>query len=219
MHTDISEKKKAVESLKESLKEKEVLLKEIHHRVKNNLQIVSSLLNIQSSVIADKNVVKYLMNLQSRVMSMSLIHENIYQSENLSDVNIREYISMLKNNLLQSYLEEGKDIKISTEIDEISIDISRAIPLGLIVAELITNSLKHAFPTAKEGIVMVELKKIEKSIILMVSDNGNGISKDLNIENFGTLGLKLIRMLVEQLNAHMEIKLENGVKTKIVFEI
>lgn len=218
VHSDVSERKKAEESVNESLKEKEILLKEIHHRVKNNLQVVSSLLNIQASNIPDKNVVKHLKDLQNKIMSMSLIHENIYQSEKLSDVNIQEYIIMLKDNLLQSYIEDGRSVIISTDIDDIILGIERATPLGLIVAELVSNSLKHAFSNSDGGNVMVDIKKINNSIVLTVSDDGKGFPEDMDFEKNGSLGLKLVSMLVHQLGATIETKSEEGVETRIVFE-
>ena len=218
VHSDISERKRAEESVNESLKEKEILLKEIHHRVKNNLQVVSSLLNIQANNISDENVVKHLKDLQSKVMSMSLIHENIYQSETLSDVNIRKYIIMLKDNLLQSYIQNGRSIKISTDIDDIILGIERATPLGLIIAELISNSLKHAFVNSDGGNVMVDFKRANNSLVLTVSDDGKGFPDKKDIEKNGSLGLKLVSMLVHQLGATIETKSEEGVETKIIFK-
>ena len=205
--------------IKESLKEKEVLLKEIHHRVKNNLQLISSLLNLQANSIDDEETIKLLMDSKNRIMSMSMIHEIIYQSENLSDVNIPEYLKMLAENLMQSYVVDRDKIYLETKIENITLDINRAIPLGLIITELLTNSIQHAFGTTEKGKINLELRARRKNIELIIRDNGCGIPIEYSEGTLESLGLKLVHTLIAQLQAKLKINRENGTEYKISFKL
>lgn len=205
--------------IKESLEEKEVLLKEIHHRVKNNLQLVSSLLNLQANSIDDEETIKQLMDSKNRIMSMSLIHENIYQSENLSDVNIPKYLKMLAENLMQSYVVDRDKILLETKIEDITLDINRAIPLGLIITELVTNSIQHAFGKSENGKINIKLHAKRKNIELIVRDNGSGISKEYSDGTNESLGLKLVHTLIAQLQANLKINRKDGTEYKITFKM
>jgi two-component sensor histidine kinase len=200
--------------VKSSLIEKEVLLKEIHHRVKNNLQIISSLLNLQAEHITDPNARdKYLESI-GRIKSMAIIHELLYRSKNLSTIRIGDYLSELISFISQTY-NISKDIKVELKMDmrNDSIDLSKAIPCGIIINELLSNALKYAFPKNKKGKVIVELSNIsdrKHKCQLKVSDNGVGISKKVNLDNPDSLGLQLIHSLVEQLEGEMKIAVRNG---------
>ena len=200
--------------IKESLYEKEVMLKEIHHRVKNNLQIISSLLELQSMQIKEDETKYIFMDSQSRVKSMALVHEKIYQSEDLSSINYREYIDQLAEYLFTSY--NLPHVNYSIDSEEIQLPIDAAIPAGIIINELISNSLKHAFPSGKKGTVSVELKNSGNHVKLAVMDNGIGFKKDIDLSKSKSLGLELVYALIQQLNAKVEIETKNGTKFTIM---
>ncbi|MCH8927231.1 MAG: PAS domain-containing protein [Candidatus Marinimicrobia bacterium] len=204
-------------NLKKSLEEKELLLKEIHHRVKNNLQIISSLLNLQANAIKDKNIVKNLMDMRSRVQSMSLIHENIYRSDDLSKVDVNNYVAMLTENLIQTYSEEGKSIKIRSKVGDITLDIDKAIPLGLIITELVTNAMQHAFIEKKSGIIDINLSEFNNTLEMIISDNGDGLTEGTGINEKGNLGFMLVKTLSDQLDADLDVKVSNGTKYTMSF--
>ncbi len=200
-----------------SLKEKEQLLKEIHHRVKNNMQIISSLLNLQSDNTVDENILNLLRESRNRINSMALVHEMLYKSNDLSKIGLKVYIESLSVSIYQSYVMPQSDIEIIYDIeDEIYFDIDKMIPLGLILNEIISNSLKHAFPY-KKGIINISLKPEKNKYTLVVSDNGIGFKNDFNIETDSQLGIQLIYMLSEQLGGKLKIEMENGVAYHIVF--
>lgn len=194
--------------------EKEFLLKEIHHRVKNNLGIVTSLLELQSEQTVDPNVIDAMQATQNRVYSMSMIHQRLYQGKNLAAINMNEYFINLGGHVINSYGAE-KRIEFDCDIDPIDLDIDTAIPLGLIVNELITNALKYAFPDHRKGIIKISLKrKINNILELEVIDNGIGLDEDEVIESgFGT---QLIKLLIQQLDGKMEYKSKEG--TSVFFE-
>jgi|GEM_PF-3419820 len=195
---DITERKRSEEILKASLQEKEVLLKEIHHRVKNNLQIVSSLLRLQSRKIQDKETADAFRDSQNRIKSMALVHETLYRSEDLSKVYLNEYINKLTIDLIRSF-ESGKKVKFYPELEEVFLSIDKAIPFGLILNELITNCLKHAFPAERQGEIYVGLNSDGHSLTLTVRDNGIGMPEDIDLNNLSSLGLILVQSLVKQL--------------------
>jgi len=176
---DITQRKKVELKIKESLEEKEVLLQEIHHRVKNNLQIISSLLNLQTHYVEGEETINVLKDSQNRVKTMAIVHEKLYQSPNLKDINFKEYIEDLISVLFYSYGIESKNIKTLINLEDLKIDIDTAIPCGLIINELVTNSLKYAFPDGK-GILKVELTSKSDNIKLRVADNGVGLSSGMN---------------------------------------
>lgn len=199
----------------DSLREKEVMLKEIHHRVKNNLQIISSLLELQSYQITDPETKVVFSESQNRVRTMALVHEKIYQSSDLSSINYREYIEQLIAYLSDAYHNPNVIHKIDAE--DIRMSIDHAIPCGIIINELVSNSLKHAFPDQRVGRILISLKQKENTVVLRVSDNGIGLPPDFEIGNTKSLGLELVNALVHQLNAKMEIQLEEGTSFEIVF--
>lgn len=216
--TDITDRKKAEEMLKASLLEKEVLLKEIHHRVKNNLQVVSSLLSLQSGYVMDYQAREGFKESQNRIRSMALVHEKLYKSEDLSRINFSEYIESIANHLRRSYAMNCRSVKLNLDVDDVSLDIDSAIPCGLIVNELISNCLKHAFPHGKEGDVFLSLHSINGEIDLVVRDNGVGLPRDMDLRKTKSLGITLVSTLVKQLKGTLEMRSESGTEFKIKFK-
>jgi len=217
----VREKTLEIESennLKESLKEKEILLKEVHHRVKNNLQIINSILNLQSSYIEDEKTLEIINESQNRIRSMSFIHESLYQTSNFSSINFKEYIENLLSNLVYSY-QVGTKIKIRKDIENIDLTLDQAIPCGLILNELITNSLKYAYGINEEGEVYISIKKIESKIEIIIQDFGVGLPKNFNIEATDSLGLSLVHTLTEQIDGELTVKSDGGTKILIIFEM
>jgi len=197
--------------------EKEWLLKEIHHRVKNNLQMVMSLLKVQSHHLKDPAVISAIKESQNRIHSMSLIHKKLYQSENVMSVNMSVYIQELVE-YFQSTFDMGRGIQFSLDLEAIELDTSQAVPLGLILNEAITNSIKHAFVNKESGLISLSFKNIDGNYLKMsVKDNGIGISADLNDFDFNSLGMKLIRGFSNDLDAKLVIKNENGLLIDIEF--
>jgi len=215
---NITEKKENNKEILNSLREKEVLLKEVHHRVKNNLQVVSSILNLQTSHITDEKILSVLDESQNRIKSMSLIHENLYQTNDFASVNFSEYIKNLIKNLIHSY--QVYDIKINFLFDfkDIKLDLDHAIPCGLIVNEIVSNTLKYAFAGRTEGTIFLSIKKEKHTFYLEIGDDGIGLPKDIDIENTETLGLQLVCSLVEQINGTLKLKDEKGTRYLIIFE-
>jgi two-component sensor histidine kinase len=207
--TDVTERHEAEEKLFKSLQEKEILLKEVHHRVKNNLYVISGLLNLQSSYIEDEAVKNLFEDSQNRIQSMAVIHELLYQSDDLSEINFAEYINRLVSNLFLSYNHYHTGIKPVTHLQECYLSIETAIPAGLLINELVTNAFKHAFPQ-REGEVTINLTTKEKEPIkLEVRDNGIGLPANLDWEKNNSLGLRLVRLLSQQLDAEIEVNANN----------
>jgi len=215
--SDITERKQSEEKLLRSLQEKEVLIKEIHHRVKNNMQVVSSLLQLQSRYITDPETLDLFRKSQSRVRSMSLIHEKLYRSEDLAHINFQDYIRKLSHYLMIFYSVDMIKIRVEYDIDDILLDINQAIPLGLITNELLSNCLKYAFSGRQEGLVTITLKKKDNIIKLSIVDNGVGIPDDFDLEGSDTLGLQLVRSLTEQLHGEFNYSNEDGTNFKLQF--
>lgn len=215
---DITEHKRAEDEILRSLKEKELLLREIHHRVKNNLQIISTLLTLQSSQSKKINVNDLYKESQNRIQSIALIHENLYHSEDLAHINFKAYVKGLVSDLFDSYGVDSSKIKLNLNIENVTLGIETAIPCGLIINELVSNSLKHGFKGVKTGQVNVELQKInEGKYALLVSDTGTPFSNDLNLSSSDTLGLELIKNLVKQLDANLTFNKDNK-EFKIIFK-
>lgn len=215
---EIAERKQAEEQIKTSLKEKEVLLKEIHHRVKNNLQVISSLLYLQSKQIDDRKILGMFQESQHRVRSMALVHERLYQTEDLSSVDFGEYIRQLTSYLFRSYGATSNLIRLNVNVSHVSLDIDTAIPCGLIVNELVSNSLKHAFPRGQPGEILIELDvNQEGQHMLMIGDNGIGLPDKLDFRNTRSLGLQLVNTLVNQLEGDIKVERENGTRFEITF--
>ncbi len=216
--TDITEQKEGEEQLKASLKEKEVLLREIHHRVKNNLQIIFSLLNLQSGYIRDSHALDMFRECQNRVRSMALIHEVLYQAKDLARVNFAEYIKNLSVNLFRSYGVSSKAIDLNISVRDVMLEIDTAIPCGLIINELVSNSLKYAFPGGKVGSITIDMHpEDEDQLVLIVSDNGVGLPEGLDFRHTETLGLQLVNTLTDQLKGHIEVQGIHGTEFKISF--
>ena len=214
---DITERKEAETHLIRAINEKEMLLREIHHRVKNNMQIISSFLSLQSSQVFDKRDAGLFINVQDRVNSMGLIHDNLYQSEDLSSIQFKEYIRTLISQLFSTYSELSNNIKLITDIFDVTFNMETAIPLGLIISEIVTNSLKHAFPNSK-GKISISLHIKGEETELIIKDNGVGVPKDFDIQNPKKLGLQLLNTLVEQLEGTIELVQNKGTTFKITFK-
>jgi two-component sensor histidine kinase len=223
MVTDIKEKQfnsllEVEEKIRASLKEKEVLLKEIHHRVKNNLQIVSSLLYMQAARTEHPEAVSALKESRARIKSMSLIHERLYQSPNLASVDMGEYTRNLVSDLQHFYRTEESSVRLTVKIDDIHLGITEAIPCGLIINELVSNALKHAFPNRGEGEITIQLQKRDTNrTMLTVSDSGTGFPEDLDPRNSPSLGLTIVNSLVQQLNGAIELDRRGGTTFTITF--
>ncbi len=217
---EISERQKAQLEAESSLRERELLLSEIHHRVKNNMQIVSSLLRIQSRRSDDPITKGILDDSRNRVSAMALIHETLYKPANLSSVSLREYINELTLNLFDSYGVEPERISLVTDVESISLNIETATPCGLVINELVTNCLKYAFPDKRPGVITLSLKRNEndKSYLLSVADNGVGLPEGLDIRETRSLGLQLVINLSEnQLQGKVEVQRGNGVAFLVTF--
>jgi PAS domain S-box-containing protein len=217
---DITMGKEANEQIKASLREKDILLQEIHHRVKNNMQIISSLLKLQSKYIKEKKYRVLFEESQNMIRSMSLIHEKLYNSRDISRIDFKEYIYDLVNSLFRSYDVNGYVIRSRINIENVSPGMDMAIPCGLIINELVTNSLKYAFPDGRKGEINIAFSQNNSNIYeLFVGDNGVGISEDMDIKNTDSLGLRLVTMLViDQLEGEIDLKRNNGTKFSIKFK-
>ncbi|UTB32845.1 MAG: response regulator [Methanobacterium sp. ERen5] len=203
--TDITKRKIDEEKILNSLKEKELLLREIHHRVKNNLQIISTLLTLQSSQNNNINVDDLYRESQNRIQSISLIHENLYHSKDLANIDFEIYAKGLITDLFDSYGMDSQKVRLNLDIEDITMGIETAIPCGLIINELVSNSLKHGFSDFKTGEVNVKLHRIQDGkFSLVISDTGNPFPEDINLVNNETLGLELIKNLVNQLDAQLK---------------
>ncbi len=214
---DLTEIKKAQSELEKAVKEKDLLLKEIHHRVKNNLMIISSLLSLQARYLKDKEAFEIFKESENRARSMALIQERLYRSSNLKEIDMMEYLQALARGIFNSYARPGVEFKF--DIDKIKMDIELAIPVGLIVNELITNSFKHAFPDGSGGEVNLKLKSLDDKIFLEVSDNGIGFPEDLDWQNTESLGLQLVKSLADQINAKVQMISDNGTTFKLTIPV
>lgn len=199
----------------EALHEKEVLMQEIHHRVKNNLQVVSSLLSIQSRHLTDNQALEAIKEGQNRVKTMGLIHQNLYQENDFRGVNMKNYVSKLIKNLFNSYNVEPEKIQLKTEIKELNLDIDTVVPLGLIINELVTNALKYAFPDDKKGIIWVKTNLENERFILQVYDDGVGVPEGFSLEKANSMGYQLIQNFVNKLSAQLSVLNKNGTFVEI----
>lgn len=219
---DITDQKRTEEKMKKSLKEKDVLLKEIHHRVKNNLQVISSLINLQSRYINDPNSLVMFQETCNRVRSMALVHEELYRSKDFTKVNFAEYINGLVSRLISSYTVDLKKIKLETDVKDVSLGIDAAVPCGLIINELVSNAIKYAFPPSWKGRAKIKIilrKNGNKIYELIIKDNGIGFSKDIDIRNTKSLGLRLVTILAEdQLEGSITLGRQQGTKFQIQFK-
>ena len=218
---DITDREKAEVQIKKSLKEKEVLLREIHHRVKNNLQVIISLLKLQADAVKDKQVIGALMNSQMRVQAMSSVHETLYSTESLASIDFETYISKLARTIFQTYGVGSGHVELKIEAEDIKFGIDQATPLGLLINELISNSLKHGFPEDRKGAVTIRLKKTdEDEIELVVGDSGIGLPEDFDWRNTDSVGFKLVTILAEgQLDGNIDLDRDGGTHFTVRFKI
>ncbi|MEI7013002.1 sensor histidine kinase [Leptospira licerasiae] len=206
---DVTERNSMTRTLERSLKEKEAMLQEIHHRVKNNLQVVSSLLGLQYENTDDPNLKRILQECENRVKSMGFVHAELYRSENFAAVDLENYFTTVSSNLIRAYGGLPR-IQLQLDLSSLEVSIEKAIPLGLILNELLTNSLKYAFPKDRAGKIQVCIYKEEQNIVFSYSDDGVGFRKE-NLNGSGTIGIQLIEILSSQLKANSEFTSENGV--------
>ena len=216
---DITERKKAEDRLQESLQEKEVLLREIHHRVKNNMQVISSLLNLQSRQIKDPFVLEMFKESQRRIRSMALIHERLYQSSDFSRIEFSQYLRNLATHLFHSYQVDASRVYLKIEAEEVHLNINTAIPCGLIVNELVSNALKHGFPEGRSGELGIDLRRAEgDAYVLRVKDDGVGFPEELDFRKTETLGLQIVNTLVSQIDASIDLVRDKGTEFTIHFQ-
>ena len=216
--TDITERKNAEDQIKASLREKEVLLREIHHRVKNNLQVISSLLRLQSRSAPDKEWRQIFAESQNRLQSIALIHELLYRSKNLADIDFRAYINSLTVQLFYAYGITGSRISLKTEVISAPMAINLAIPCGLIANELISNCLKHAFPPDRKGLITVSLASVSDEYEFVIADDGVGLPETVDVAGGQSLGLSLVNTLVKQLKGEVEVRRWQGTQFRIKFK-
>ncbi|MDX2099472.1 MAG: GAF domain-containing protein [Leptolyngbyaceae cyanobacterium bins.59] len=214
----LREQKRAEISLKASLDEKEMLLKEIHHRVKNNLQVISSIFSLQSRYVTDPQVLSLLSDSKNRIHSMALIHEKLYQSNTLARIDFADYVRNLVSTLFSSYNMSPNLIRLTLQVAEVPLNLDTAIPCGLLINELVSNSLKHGFPNNRTGEIRVRLQAEDNELLrLQVEDDGVGFPPDMHWQNNKSLGLRLIQALTRQLRGTLQIKTEQGTSFQVLF--
>jgi PAS domain S-box-containing protein len=217
---DITEQKQAENELKNSLKEKELLVKEVHHRVKNNMAVISSLLNLQAEKFEDPSVLNAFRDSRHRIRSMALVHEKLYQAKDLSKIEFSQYIKDLSQQVSRSIEFQGARIRVKVKADNIKLGIDTAIPCGLIINELLTNAFKYAFPHNRTGMIHIRMQlKENKYYKLIISDNGVGLPRYIDVQNPSTFGLNLVYLLTQQLEGEVEAQREKGTSFIITFPI
>ncbi len=215
---DITERKQAEDAVQTALREKEILLREIHHRVKNNMQVISSLFNLQAGQITAENARRVLKEGQLRIRSMALVHEKLYQSRDLSKIDFADYLRSLAAHLFHFYRIEAGRIRLETHLEPVYLSVNSAVPCGLLVNELVSNSLKHAFPADRKGTVEVGLRKDEDGKVeLRVADDGVGLPGSLDFRRTESLGLQIVNLLADQLGGAIELGDGNGTDIRISF--
>lgn len=215
---DVTERKQMEEQISQSLEEKEMLLREIHHRVKNNLMVISSLLNLQSQYIKDEEALGIFKESQSRARSMAIIHERLYQSTDLKSIDFGDYIQTLAMELFRTYQGDPGLIKMNINVENLEIDINTTVPLGLIVNELVSNCLKHAFPDGIKGDINIDFHKINDEYVLKVCDTGVGFPEDLDFKSTESLGMQLVTNLTCQIDGEIELDRSHGTEFTIKFK-
>jgi two-component sensor histidine kinase len=209
----------AESAVRASLNEKEILLKEIHHRVKNNLQVISGLLNLQAHHITDETGKDIFKDSQNRVITMALIHEELYQTKDLAKVDFSKYIDVLARNLLGSYGVKEDQVRLETDVESVDLVVDTAIPCGLILNELISNSLKHAFPDGRKGTIQISFKAMGDDFYeITVADDGDGPPEGTNVLESSSLGLQLVTMLIEQLHGKLQVETVGGLTFRFSFK-
>ncbi|MGB9936825.1 MAG: histidine kinase N-terminal 7TM domain-containing protein [Methanobacterium sp.] len=215
---DITPRKDLERELKKSLEEKDIMMKEIHHRVKNNLIVISSLLNMQSRYIKDKETLDIFLESKNRAKSMALIHEKLYQSNDLKKINFGNYLRTLSQEIFNTYKGNLDTVKLNLDADDIMLDINTSIPLGLILNELISNCFKHAFKSGENGQIWIDFHYKNEGFIVVIRDNGNGFPEDIDIQNATTMGLMLVNSLVKQIDGKIEVDCSKGTQIEIKFK-
>lgn len=216
--SDVTEHRKAEEAVQAALREKEVLLKEVHHRVKNNMQIISSLFSLQADTIKDEEVRRILKEGQSRVRSMALVHEKLYQSSTLSKIDFGGYLQSLAIHLFQALTVDSAKVRLEKDLGEVFLDINTAVPCGLLANELIANALEHAFPGSRRGVIRMGLRRLAGGDVeLRVADDGPGFPEGLDFRQTNSLGLQIVNLLVSQLQGTIELDRRTGTAFTIRF--
>lgn len=214
---DVSDRKLVEVRLRASLREKEVLLKEIHHRVKNNLQIVTSMLNLQMRQLTDPHAVELFKQTQSRVRSIALFHEKLYQFRDLARVDIAGYLDGLARSLLTAYGVLSEEVTVTVDAEDVPLGVDGAISSGLIVNELLSNAIKHAFPRGRSGKIVISLHRDQENVVLEVRDDGVGIPPEVDLSNARSLGLKLVSIFTEQLQGTLTLDRTAGTRVSVRF--
>jgi PAS domain S-box-containing protein len=215
---DVTKQKLAEDQIKASLSEKEVLLKEIHHRVKNNLQIISSLIYLQAQRIEDPEARQIFEDSQSRISSMALVHDSLYRSQNFARVHLSDYIQTLTSRLFQTYRIQSEFVNLEIDVEpDVVVSLDRAIPCGLILNELITNALKHGFTGEQQGKVRVKLHQTIEGICLIVENDGNGLPDTFELQKIQSMGLRLVNALIHQLRGKVEVEKTAKTRFKVTF--
>jgi two-component sensor histidine kinase len=214
-----SSRKKVAEQMAASLKEKETLLKEVHHRVKNNMTVIHSLLNLQAETLLDERAKEIFGVTRERINSMALIHDQLYNSDNLAGIDFGEYVQALVGGLVHSYGVDGSRVEIVLAVEGIEFSLDTAMPCGLIVNELVSNCFKYAFPDFREGRIVVSLDRREEDgfYILKVRDNGIGFPGEIDFRNTESMGMQLVNIFTEQLEGEVELSRRGGTEFKIIF--
>lgn len=215
---DLTESREGEERLREALREKEVLIKEIHHRVKNNLQIIASMLNLQTGCISDDYSRLALRDSQNRIRTLALVHEKLYSSGDVSQIAVKDYIRDLTSSLFKSLTEASPSVALRLDLADVSLDLDALIPLALILNELLSNSLQHAYPDGREGEIGIVLGPTSTSRLeLVVADDGVGFPPELDYRQTETLGLQLVCLLTTQLGGNIELERDGGTVFTIEF--
>ena len=212
-------RKQADTELENELQQKRRLLKEVYYRITNNMQIISSMLKIQKDATGNKEAKKLFMESDNRVMSMALAHKNLYEADDLVHINFKDYVGSILRHLFGTYANDSNAIKLNTNIEVDFVNISIALPCGLIINELVSNSLKYAFPKGNKGEINIALQiEDNDNYVLTVSDNGVGFPENIDIRNTRTFGMQLVNILVDQLHSTVELDRESGTSVKISFK-
>jgi|Deesub1362B_J571_1020462.scaffolds.fasta_scaffold00001_587 PAS domain S-box-containing protein len=218
MIMDVTSEKEREKKLQASLKEKEVLLQEIHHRVKNNMQIISSLLRLQARQANNPQFEQLIQVCQNRIRSMALIHEKFYETSDFSKIDFNDYARRLLSYLLAIYIKDENQISLEIDIQDVFLDINKAIPCGLLINEIVSNSLKHAFPGGRKGKITLKMKKGKsQEVELVIADNGVGFPGEIDFQKTATLGLQLVKDLVRQLNGRFDLIQKQGIEYRVYF--